>query len=122
MTKSPHKLIVASRVRGAAVYNAAGEKIGHIEDLSIDKVSGQVLYGLVSFGGFLGLGDRLHPVPWSSLNYDPIKDGYVAPLDRAALSAAPHYTREELTAFGGEDERMLSSMFEYYAQFPPPLI
>jgi sporulation protein YlmC with PRC-barrel domain len=62
-----HELIVASRVKGAAVYNGAGERIGHIEDLSIDKTSGVVRYALLSAGGFLGIGDKLHPLPWAVL-------------------------------------------------------
>jgi hypothetical protein len=97
---SPHALITASRVKGVPVFNRAGEKIGHVEDLSIDKASGQVLYALLAFGGFLGIGDRFHPLPWSVLAYDTGRNGYVVPLDKHELEQAPHYAKEELSSFG----------------------
>jgi hypothetical protein len=111
---STHPLITAKRVTGTAVYNAAGERIGHIEDLSIHKVTGQVIYALMSFGGFLGLGEKLHPLPWSVLDYDTDKDGYVVPLDKAELESAPSYGKDELDSLGGERE---VSLFAYYAPY-----
>jgi hypothetical protein len=53
-----HTLILASRVEDAAVFNSQGERIGHIEDLSIDRKDGRVVYAIMSFGGFLGIGKR----------------------------------------------------------------
>ena len=113
---SHHDLIVASRVTGAAVLNPAGEHIGHVDDLSIHKQSGEVIYAILSFGGFLGIGERWHPVPWSLLDYDPIKGGYVVPLDKAELAKAPSLTREELEELGaGEDWR--DRVFDYYGRY-----
>jgi len=68
------------------VFNTAGERIGHVEDLSIHKVSGQVVYALMSFGGFLGIGEQIHPLPWSVLDYNVDKGakgffGVETPLD-----------------------------------------
>ena len=83
-----HPLIPADRVNGTDVYNAAGDKLGKIEDIAIDKVSGQVAYAILSFGGFLGLDERYHPMPWSLLRYDVDKGGYVVPLDKAQLEGA----------------------------------
>ena len=97
---SPQSLITASRVNGTPVFNREGERIGHIEDLSIDKVSGQVRYALLAFGGFLGIGDRFHPLPWSMLEYDTGRNGYIVPLDRPELEKAPHYSKDELETFG----------------------
>jgi hypothetical protein len=114
---SPHALITASRVNGAAVYNPAGERIGHIDDLSIDKVSGQVRYALLAFGGFLGIGETFHPLPWPVLEYEPRKDGYVVPLDKEELRAAPNYTREELAAFGAGDRGYRDAVYSYYGRW-----
>ena len=100
-----HALITATRVRGTPVFNRAGDRIGHVEDLSIDKVSGQVRYALVAFGGFLGIGDRYHPLPWSVLEYHVERNGYVVPLSRSELEAAPHYARDELEDFGAGEHR-----------------
>jgi sporulation protein YlmC with PRC-barrel domain len=112
-----HDLITASRVTSAPVYNQQGEKIGGIEDLSIDKLTGQVRYALLSFGGFLGIGERYHPLPWSMLDYDPEKDGYVLPLTKEALKAAPSYTSDELEAFGGGDNLYREALYAYYSPF-----
>jgi hypothetical protein len=114
---SEHRLIVASRVTGTAVYNSSDERIGHVEDLSIDKLTGEVRYALMSFGGFLGLGERIHVLPWSVLTYDTVREGYKLPMDRAQLEAAPSYTKDELEGFGGGDTVYRDSLFSYYGQF-----
>lgn len=113
---TPHDLIMASRVTGAAVYNRTGERIGHVEDLSIHKVTGQTVYALMSFGGFLGLGERLHPLPWSMLDYDPGRSGYVVPLDKAELEKAPALDRMELERLGAGDE-WRTRLFDYYGAY-----
>ncbi len=114
---SEHRLITASRVTGTAVFNGDGERIGHVEDLSIDKLTGEVRYALLSFGGFLGLGERIHPLPWSVLTYDTVREGYSLPLDTAQLKAAPSYTKDELEGFGGGDMLYREGLFSYYGQF-----
>ena len=114
---SEHRLIVASRVTGTSVFNNSGERIGHVEDLSIDKLTGEVRYALMSFGGFLGLGERIHLLPWSVLTYDTVREGYSLPMDRAQLEAAPSYTKDELEGFGGGDTHYRDSLFSYYGQF-----
>ena len=62
--KPAHPLIPADRVNGTDVVNQAGEKLGKIEDVAIDKVSGDVAYAILSFGGVLGIGAKYYPVPW----------------------------------------------------------
>jgi hypothetical protein len=99
-----HALITASRVNGTPVFNRAGERIGHIEDLSIDKISGQVRFALLAFGGFLGAGNRFHPLPWSMLEYDVARNGYVVPLDKPELEQTPNYSKDELDSFGAREE------------------
>lgn len=114
---SEHRLIVASRVTGTAVFNSSDERIGHVEDLSIDKLTGEVRYALMSFGGFLGLGERIHVLPWSVLTYDTVREGYKLPMDRTQLESAPSYTKDELEGFGGGDMVYRDSLFSYYGQF-----
>lgn len=114
---SEHKLITASRVAGTPVLNREGERIGHVDDLSIDKLSGQVRYALIAFGGVLGVGARLHPVPWDVLDYEPALEGYVLPLTKAELEKAPSYLKDELEGFGDGDKIYRDSLFSYYGQW-----
>ena len=88
-------LIAASSVEGTDVYNPRGDKLGTIDDIMIDKVSGNAIYAIMSFGGFLGIGEKYHPLPWSTLRYDPDKGGYVVDVDRKALENAPSYDMDE---------------------------
>ena len=88
-------LIGANDVEGTDVYHVLGEKIGTIENLLIDKVSGKVIYAVMSFGGFLGVGRQHHPLPWFVLKYDNDKLGYVVDLDRKVLENAPSYDMDE---------------------------
>lgn len=111
---SEHDLILSSRVKGTRVFNPDGENIGHIEDISIEKHSGIARFGLISFGGFLGVGDHLHPVPWSLLTYDVTKGGYIVPLTKDQLKKAPNYTPQQLEAYGGGDAKFRADVFTYY--------
>ena len=86
-----HAYINAARVTGTPVYDLAGEKLGTIEDIVLTKVEGQAVYAVLSFGGFLGMGDRHYPLPWSILTYDTGQDGYVVSLTREQLEGAPSY-------------------------------
>lgn len=88
-------LIAASKVNGTAVYNTAGEKLGSVYDVMIDKRSGRTEYAIMSFGGFLGIGDSYHPLPWQSLTYDERQGGYVVNIDRSRLEGAPSYSSTE---------------------------
>jgi sporulation protein YlmC with PRC-barrel domain len=72
-----HQLISSEDVEGTNVYDMKGTKIGDIDHLMIDKISGRVTYAVMSFGGFLGLGHSHYPVPWGALKYDTKLNGYV---------------------------------------------
>jgi sporulation protein YlmC with PRC-barrel domain len=85
-------LISSRRVEGTDVYNTNGEHLGSIEHVMLDKLSGQVAYAVMSFGGFLGIGEKYHPLPWSVLEYDTGKGGYVVDLDKKTLEGAPNYS------------------------------
>lgn len=71
-----HGLISSEDVHETTVYGAGRDKVGEIDHLMIDKVSGRVVYAVMSFGGFLGLGHSHYPIPWGALNYDPSLGGY----------------------------------------------
>src|SRR6267154_6694474 len=84
-------LISSGKVEGTVVYNRKGDRLGTLNHLMIDKVSGHVEYAVISFGGFLGIGESYHPLPWPALTYDPHMGGYVIDTDRDTLGQAPYY-------------------------------
>lgn len=92
VTDSLHRLISSERVDGTEVYNRSGDKLGTIDHLMIDKYSGRVAYAVISFGGFLGMGESYSPVPWDALHYDVNLGGYCVDVDRNKLERAPRYS------------------------------
>ncbi|WP_407048776.1 PRC-barrel domain-containing protein [Methyloraptor flagellatus] len=108
-------LISADKVQGTDVYNEAGEHLGHIEDVMLHKESGRVAYAIMAFGGFLGIGERYHPIPWSVLTYRVDRGGYVVPYARNQLEGAPHYSIEEL---GDRDTQWRDTVHTYYGATP----
>jgi sporulation protein YlmC with PRC-barrel domain len=94
-TDETDRLIASNKVEGAAVYNRQGERLGSVYNFMVDKYTGKVAYAVMSFGGFLGIGDSYHPLPWKSLTYDRSIGGYVVELDRSKLEGAPSYRPDE---------------------------
>ena len=92
---SDDRLISSDRIEGTDVYGLQGERLGTVNSFMVDKFTGRVAYAVMSFGGFLGLGEHHHPLPWSVLIYDPAKAGYVVNLDHRRLEAAPRYSPAE---------------------------
>lgn len=95
-TDETSDLISADKVVGTAVYDAAGERLGTIDSIMLGKRSGKVAYAVMSFGGFLGIGERYHPLPWNVLTYDEAKGGYNIQHTADDLRAAPNYSRDEV--------------------------
>ena len=112
-TASGHtNAIRASRVIGTNVYNTAGEKIGEIEDIMLEKTSNKIMFAVIGFGGVLGVGEKYHAIPWSVLDYQKNEGGYVVPFTREQLEAAPASSMHELTKDDGRAARDLS--YDYY--------
>ena len=94
-TDETDQLISSDKVEGTAVYNRQGERLGSVYNFMVNKRTGQVAYAVMSFGGFLGIGDSYHPLPWKALNYDTNLGGYVVDIDKDRLQNAPSYTSSE---------------------------
>jgi sporulation protein YlmC with PRC-barrel domain len=88
-TDETDRLISSDKVEGTPVYNPKGERLGKVHHLMIDKYTGQVAYAVMSFGGFLGIGEKYNPLPWKMLTYDTRLGGYVVDLDRNKIENAP---------------------------------
>lgn len=89
----PTQVLSASSIRGDSVRNLEGEKLGEIEDLVIDLASGAVAYAVLSFGGFLGLGEKLFAVPWNAMGLDLEERSFILDVDREFLEHAPGFDR-----------------------------
>ncbi|KTC64991.1 PRC-barrel domain-containing protein (plasmid) [Legionella adelaidensis] len=81
-------------VIGKSIENPQGESLGEIEELMLDKVAGTVEYVVVSFGGFLGLGEKLFAMPWSIFNYNKERECFVITVDKEKLENAPGFDRD----------------------------
>jgi sporulation protein YlmC with PRC-barrel domain len=115
-TNPSGRLIAAHRVQGTSVYNTALEKLGSVEDIMLDKASGRIAYAVLSFGGFLGIGDRYYPLPWEKLNYDTELGGYITDLDRETLEGAPSYT--DTATAGWDNEAWERDVYAHYGVRP----
>ena len=108
-------LIGSDKVEGTAVYGADQKKIGNLERVMIDKISGKVAYAVLSFGGFLGMGEDYYPVPWATLKYDPNLGGYLVNLTRDKLDKAPKYTESTGWNWTRENDQRV---YDYYGASP----
>lgn len=110
-TDETASLIASNKVEGTAVYDEDGEKLGSIYNFMVDKVSGQVEYAVLQFGGVFGLGSDYYPLPWDKLSYDTEQGGYVVDVDKETLEAAPRYTADEQPVY---DQAYGERVYSYY--------
>jgi PRC-barrel domain len=110
MTGKP--LIESDRVEGTTVYDPQGNDIGSIKRLMIEKIGGRVAYAVMSFGGFLGMGEEEHAVPWSKLTYDTNLGGYRTDITEAQLRGAPAFARD--TEWDWSDRARERKLHDYY--------
>lgn len=111
---SDTSLISSDRVEGTSVYNPSGEKLGSINTLMIEKTSGQVSYAVMSFGGFLGLGESYHPLPWNQLKYSTEHDGYVVSLTEDQLRHSPRYDTADESSWSRDNRSWPTAVDSYY--------
>ena len=111
-------LIGSDKVEGTAVFGADTQRIGSIERVMIDKIGGKVAYAVLGFGGFLGIGDDHHPLPWQSLKYDTNLGGYVTGVTEGQLRGAPRYSNEN--SWNWSDPSVARSVDDFYGGNPAP--
>ena len=112
-TPSGHTTAIrAKTVIGTGVKVSDGEKIGKIEDIVLDKMSNNVMFAVIGFGGVLGMGEKFHPVPWSSLDYDESDNCYRLDVTKEKIKQAPAESIDTLTR--GDGQALRDSTYEYY--------
>jgi sporulation protein YlmC with PRC-barrel domain len=85
----------SDRMEGMPVYDARGKRIGKVERLMIDNLTGRIAYAILSFGGFLGIGENHYPIPWSMLTYNEKPDGFQLDITEEQLKNAPKIEQGE---------------------------
>jgi hypothetical protein len=105
------QLIASNKVEGTPVYGREGERLGTIYNFMVDKRSGQVEYAVMSYGGFLGMGQRYYPMPWRILTYDTREGGYRVDLDYRDMERAPSFGRNDEPRFNREYGRRVHSWY-----------
>jgi sporulation protein YlmC with PRC-barrel domain len=95
-TMSGHAPVLStSSIAGTKVVNPTGEDLGSIEDLMLHTDTGEVAYAVLSFGGFLGMGDKLFAIPWEALTIDTANHAFVLDVDREKLENAPGFDKND---------------------------
>ena len=108
--------IRAGKAIGTDVYDMSGKKIGEVKDIVLEKTSNNILFAVVSFGGVLGMGEKYHPVPWSELDYNEDRDGYIVSFTKEQLKSAPSGSIDELVRNDGQGYR--DRAFAHYKTRP----
>lgn len=116
-TASGHtSAIRAKKVIGTEIKDTSGSTIGKVEDIMLDKQTNNIMYAVVGFGGFLGMGEKYHPIPWGQLNYKESEGAYVVPYTKEQLKAAPADSLDALTRDDGYSLR--DRTYDYYKAKP----
>jgi sporulation protein YlmC with PRC-barrel domain len=110
--------ILASKVKGTAVYDQGGRKIGHVEDVVLDKETDRIMFAALGFGGVLGVGEKFAPVPWSVLTYSQDMGGYAMPISEEQIKAGPVHHLKDLVRGDGEFGALRASVYKYYKVSP----
>lgn len=106
----------ASSMIGTSVVNPAGDNLGDLKEIVIDPRSGKVAYAVVSFGGFLGMGEKLFAVPFSALQFNPEENEYLLDVPKDRLKTAPGFDPEHWPAMS--DEKWNREVYKFYDRSP----
>lgn len=108
--------VKASSIIGTSVVNPKGDSLGDIKEVVIDPRTGKVVYAVVSFGGFLSMGEKLFAIPFSAFEYSVAKSHYVLDVSKERLEAAPGFNPDAWPSMA--DEKWNRDVYKYY-QRPP---
>lgn len=111
-----HSVLSADSLKGDNVRNASGEDLGKIEEIMIDVSSGRVAYAVLSFGGFLGMGDKLFAIPWEALRLDQEHERFILNVDKEVLEDAPGFDKNEWPEFA--DRTWGAGIHDHYGYDP----
>ncbi len=105
-------LMGANTLLGNDVYNKDGEDLGDIKEFMIDMASGKIAYAVLSFGGLLGMGDKLFAVPWAALTLDTVNKRFTMSVPKNALKDAPGFDKDKWPSMS--DRTWASGVHKFY--------
>ena len=114
--KKYRRVLSASTLAGDQVQNSAGEDLGTVDEIMIDIPAGKVAYAVLSFGGFLGMGNKLFAVPWSALRLDEDKKHFILDVDKKKLENAPGFDKDNWPDMA--DTSWGTRIYSYYGAEP----
>ena len=109
-------ILSAHTLSGDKVVNSAGEELGHIEDFMLDLESGRIRYAVLSFGGVLGVGDKLFAVPPEALTIDSANKRLLLDFDKEHLTNAPGFDKDNWPDFA--NEQFGQQVYDHYDRRP----
>ena len=109
-------VLSASTIMGDEVVNAEHEKLGEIKELMIDLGAGQISYAVLSFGGFLGLGEKLFAIPWGAFSLDPERRAFILDVESELLEEAPGFDQDDWPRT--ESREYVAEIYTYYGYEP----
>lgn len=112
------RVLSASTLIGDKVFNTAGEHLGNIKDLMMDLDGGLIAYAVLSFGGFMGMGDKLFAIPWEALTIDEENHSLILEVDKEVLKDAPGFDKDNWPDNAKYEAGWLLGVYEYYGFSP----
>jgi sporulation protein YlmC with PRC-barrel domain len=110
------RLMGADTLIGNDVYNHKDEDLGDIKEIMLDMSSGQVAYAVLSFGSFLGMGEKLFAVPWSALTLDTMNKRFILNVEKDRLKSAPGFDKDDWPDMA--DRSWTQDIHAYYGTRP----
>jgi sporulation protein YlmC with PRC-barrel domain len=110
------RVLSASSLASHSVKNKLGEDLGSVKEIMIDVPSGRIAYAVLSFGGFLGMGNKLFAIPWEVLTVDEDRKCLVLDADKATLEKAPGFDKDHWPDMA--DSRWGTQVYTYYGRKP----
>jgi sporulation protein YlmC with PRC-barrel domain len=115
-SKRFRRVLAASTLSGDAVRNSAGEDLGKVDEIMIDIPTGRVAYAVLSFGGFLRMGNKLFAVPWNAMRVDEDQKCFVLDVDKQTLETAPGFDKDNWPDMA--DKTWGSDVYRHYGVKP----
>jgi hypothetical protein len=113
MIQAP-RVLSSGTLLGSAVFNRAGEQLGKVEGFGIDPEQGRIAYVVLSFGGFLGFGDKWFAVPWEALEFSQPEQRFTLNVDKELLQEAPGFDKDHWPSL--EDRHFALEVYKYYGR------